>query len=370
MAYQDWEKYNSKKSSSGVKKKTTKSQSANSKKTTNTSKKKTTTKPSTTQRKKTSTTKKRTVKRKVANKNKKFVPMSKNTIIMLLIGSLLVGGLYYAGNSIQLDANAIDYNNSEADESTHDKLDEFFSKKESEKNNTYSEKELLDYKKNCYIGNFGDKQYLFCPEEYVYELAKYSINKLNELYKSSGEMPLLDNGECIPDCITPELLTAICFTESSYRVESASGTPLGVNRDCPASDRAEGILQQKPDCVKDADRYSRKFGGEGYSLEDRYNPLKAMEISVITLTRVYRAYLQKGCEIYDHLGAKNSKDDVLLGALIVSYNQGEGAMQYWAKSGKLSMILKDPSSTNSYGANYYRAVMSNLEDVLEEEYSK
>lgn len=359
MAYQDWEKYHNKKSSSGAKKTTAKSQSAKSRTTK--------TKSKTTTRKKTTSSKSK-AKRKVVNRKKKFKPTPKNTLLMLLIGTSLAGVMYAGANEMQLGVGAESLKPTYGI-SAQGELGEV-KEPSSNEDNDYSEQELLDYKEYCYIGNYGDNKYLFCPEEYVLALAEHSIDKLNALYKSSGEMPILENGECIPSCITPELVSAICFTESSYRVESASGRPLGIDRDCPASDRAEGILQQKPDFVTDADRYSRMYGGEGYSLDDRYNPLKAMEICVSNLTRIYRAYLQKGCDTYSNLGARSSDDEVLLGALIVAYNQGEGAMQKWARNGNLSYALANPNSTDKYGLDYYKMVMENLEDILEEDYAK
>ena len=357
MAYQDWEKYHNRKSSSGVKRTTSKSQSAKSKSiNTSTTKKK-------------SPVKKRNTRRKVANRKKKYKPTPKNALIMLLLGTSLAGVMYAVANDVQLDVGAVSTGTSTGTNATPlTKLEQIFTPQSDE--DVLTEEELLDYKDYCYIGNYGDKRYLFCPEEYVLALAEHSLDKLNTLYKSSGDMSLLENGECIPDCITPELLAAICFTESSYRVESTNGLPLGADRDCAASNRAEGILQQKPDFVTDADRYSRMYGGEGYTLEDRYNPLKAMEMCITNLTRIYRGYLQPDCQTYKNLGATSYRDEVLTGALIVAYNQGEGSMQSWAKSGKLSKALLNPSSTDNYGLDYYKMVMGNLEDILEEDYSK
>lgn len=358
MAYQDWEKYHNKKSASGVKKTASKSQSTKSKKSTSSTAKKAT------------TTKKRTVKRKVANRKKKYKHTPKNTLIMLLIGTSLTGILYTAAKDINIQVGAESVKPMDST-SIQDKFNEFFNPIIIDEEHEYSQEEsLLAYEDYCYVGKYGDKSYLFCPEEYILEIAEHSIDKLNEQYKSSGEMSLLENGECIPDIITPELLAAICFTESSYRVESATGLPLGADRNVSASDRAEGILQQKPAFVSDADRYSRMYGGEGYTLEDRYNPLTAMEMCVTNLTRIYREYLRSGCQTYKNLVANGADEDTILGALIVAYNQGEGSMQSWAKSGKLVSALENYHNTDKYGADYYRMVMDNLEDILEEDYSK
>ncbi len=363
MSYQDWEKHYSKKSSSGTKNPTAKSKPTQSRKTTSSA------------TKKKATIKKRVSKKKVANRKKKYKPTPKKSLVMLLIGSSLAGVLYAGADIVKLDSASVSASYTEGI-SVQTKLETSFNNTQETQqsyiigNQVASEVSLLEYKDYCYIGNYGDNKYLFCPEEYVLQIAEHSINKLNQLYKSSGDMTLLENGECIPDIITPELLAAICFTESSYRVECTGGIPLGATRNVSASDRAEGILQQKPDFVKDADRYSRMYGGEGYSLEDRYNPLTAMEMCVTNLTRVYRAYLQKDCDTYKNLGAQSSNDDVLLGALIVAYNQGEGSMQYWAKTGKLASALARPTSTDKYGLDYYKMVMDNMEDILEEGYSK
>ena len=309
-------------------------------------------------------------KRVVKNKSKTFKPTPKDALALLLV-VLLSGTAIWGITSAIDDASE---NRSEIVNSVEDLELGKPNKPDKEyianNNVQITEEQLLDYESYCYVGNYGSKQYLFCPEEYVLKLAEYSIDKLNKLYKNSGKMELLDNGKCIPDCITPELLAAICFTESTYRVESVKGLPLGADRDCSASNRAEGMLQQKPVFVEDANRYSLKYGGTGYDNEDRYNPLTAMEMCVTNLTRIYRAYLQPDCTTYKNLGATSSKDDKLLGALIVAYNQGEGSMQKWAKSGDLVKMLNAPNSTDNYGAKYYRAVTENLEDVLEDDYQR
>ena len=228
-----------------------------------------------------------------------------------------------------------------------------------------TEEDLMDYKSHCYYGKFGGETYLFCPEEYIFALAEHTIDKLNAEYESSGKLSQLNNGKYIPDFISPELVAAICMTESSYRVERADGLPLGADRKVEASNRAEGILQQKPGFVTDASRYSKKFGGDGYTNDDRYNPLTAMEICVTNLNRIYRTYLCEGKLTYEALSKNGTSEKELQGALVVAYNQGEGAMSNWAKSGNLDKIIKDPSDTNKYGAPYLRMINEHLENILE-----
>jgi len=229
------------------------------------------------------------------------------------------------------------------------------------------EKQLKNYKDYCYYGYYGDEEYLYCPEEYVLKLAEYAINKLNYQYQQSGKMNSLSNGKYIPDIISPKLLTAIAMTESSYRVETKSGKPLGYDRQGSRANNAEGILQQKPAFVEDASNFSLTLGGEEYTKEDRYNPLTAMEICVTNLNRIYRAYLQNGKSTYKALATNGTSEDELLGALIIAYNQGEGAMSKWAKSGKLDGVIANPKSTSSYGADYLRSVtkyMNEIEDRI------
>ena len=359
MSYQDWEKYNSSRPSSSQR---TSTQRPAVRSTTQSS---TRARPVSNGSQYRSSTLNRPV---VKRRKRKCVPISKQTLLVLLIAGLLSSAFFITMGQ-HTDA-AQDKGTGKTEGIS---IGQLFnpSKEESQQDKeTISEAELLDYKSYCYVGNYGSNQYLFCPEEYVLKLAEYSIDKVNEIYKASGKMKLLDNGECIPDCITPELLAAICFTESTYRVERVDGLPLGADRDCSASNRAEGMLQQKPVFVEDANSYSQRYGGPEYDNEDRYNPLTAMEMCVHNLTRVYRAYLQKGCDTYENLGAKGPNDPKVLGALIVAYNQGEGSMSKWAKSGDLSKMLKNPDSTDSYGAMYYRAVMGNMEDILEDDLEK
>ena len=360
MSYQDWEKYNNSRPSS--------SQRPTSQRSTDRS----TTQSSTKSRPMTTGGQYRTgttINRLVVKKRKgKCTPISKNTLLVLLIAGLLSSAFF-----ITIGQHADAEQDKASGKTEGISIGQLFNPNREENKqdkDTITEAELLDYKSYCYVGNYGNNQYLFCPEEYVLKLAKYSIEKVNNIYKSSGKMKLLDNGECVPDCITPELLAAICFTESSYRVERVDGLPLGADRDCSASNRAEGMLQQKPVFVEDANSYSQRYGGPAYDNEDRYNPLTAMEMCVNNLTRVYRAYLQNGCETYESLGAKGPNDPKVLAALIVAYNQGEGSMSKWAKSGDLAKMLRNPDATDKYGSVYYRAVKGNLEDILEDDLEK
>lgn len=158
----------------------------------------------------------------VKNRQKQFHPVNKNILLVLLVAGLL-SGIFAVSMDNSLDAAK---GTTSSTSSTAGLLSGQSSKpnKENYIDNSVDkatlEEQLRDYKSYCYVGNYGSNQYLFCPEEYVLKLAEYSIDKVNNLYKSSGKMKLLENGECIPDCITPELLAAICFTESTYRVES------------------------------------------------------------------------------------------------------------------------------------------------------
>lgn len=365
MSYQDWEKYNNSKPPSTRRPSTERPTSRPQ------SQQQTRLRPTQTS----SSPRPRTAPTRpvVKNKQKQFNPVNKNVLLVLLVAGLL-SGIFIISKDNSIDAAQ---GTNQTGSTVGSKIESLLSGSiQSSENRDYldgdtvNEEDLLDYKDYCYVGNYGSKQYLFCPEEYVLKLAEYSIEKVNNMYMSSGKMKTLENGKCIPDCITPELLAAICFTESSYRVERVDGLPLGADRDCSASNRAEGMMQQKPVFVEDANSYSQRYGGPSYDNEDRYNPLIAMEMTVHNLTRVYRAYLQNGCDTYDYLGAKGPNDPKVLAALIVAYNQGEGSMQKWAKSGDLVKMLKDPTATDKYGAVYYRAVTENLEDVLEEDLEK
>jgi len=229
----------------------------------------------------------------------------------------------------------------------------------------YTEEELLNYHRYCYYDEYQGEDYLFCPESYILELADFAINKLEQEYKQSGTLTPLEDGGFIPDCISPELVAALCLMESSNRIEDKNGNPIAANNKIDNPNSAKGILQQKPVFVTDANNYSLSHGGDGYTLEDRYNPLTAMEMCVTNLNRIYRAYLQKGRATYTALTQNGYSEEKILGALIVSYSDGEGNMSNWAKSGILEGVLSNPKKTNGYGAPYLRTVLGYMEDIQE-----
>jgi hypothetical protein len=153
------------------------------------------------------------------------------------------------------------------------------------------------------------------------------------------------------------------MAESSYRVENEKGHALGDDRDRAWENNAIGIMQQKPGFVTDANNYSKAYGGGSYSAEDRENPLTAIEMGILNLTRIYNAYLTPGKNIYNSLAKDGLGENELLSALIIAYNQGEGAMSNWAKSGVLSEVISNPNCTDKYGASYLRSVTGYMNEI-------
>lgn len=343
MGYTDWEKYNKLKSN----KKPSSKKKTSSK--TKISRKYTIGKPSTKKRKKT---------KKQLKSLDKVEKVMQSVIVLTAIAAIAYSTMKAPENNVPENTTPTTSISESIQVGGKNDFKEFGEQKDC------TETELLNYKDYCYYDYYGKTKYLYCPEEYVLKLAEYSIDKLNKQFKDSG-MKVLENGECIPDVISPELLAGICMMESSYRVERHDGLALGKDRNVRASNRAEGMMQQKPGFVSDANRYSKMHGGNGYSVEDRHNPLKAMEICVTNLTRIYRAYLMEGSATNKALTKNSESDDLLIGAMIIAYYQGEGNMTKWAKSGILDDVIEKPHKTNSYGAAYYRTVKKYMKEIDE-----
>ena len=305
---------------------------------------------------------------RLKNKNKSF----KKTLQKVLLSTLILSAI---ATSVVINMDGSDVNNTPTVPSTETmvryegiKLDNlsYEQGKIDKAEVQLTEEDLLNYKNYSYYDNYNDKTYLFCPEEYVLKLAEFAINKLEKQYAQSGKMNELKGGEgYIPNIISPELIASICMMESSYRIEDENGLPLGADRKYDKSIRAEGILQQKPAFVTDANNYSLMYGGKGYTNNDRYNPLTAMEMCVGNLNRIYRSYLVPGRDTFNALCRNGASDVNILGALIIAYNQGEGSIMKWAKSGVFEEVINNPNCTNKYGAEYLRTVLGYLEDIQE-----
>jgi len=375
MSYTEWEEFYkdkkvSNKKNSTTPKSTSKPTSKKSTPTTNKNKSKTNSKKVLKEKNGKTNTSKRKSKnathKKKLNKKHKVVNKIQQSIMWPLIISVVLGvGVSWISQNSQAITTEDDYyveDKYEDEEIEDTQFEETQEIEISNENIVDIEQKLLNYKDFCYYDKYGSKTYLYCPEEYIYMMAEHTINKLNTLYANAG-MTKLSNGKCIPDIISPELMVAFAMTEGAYRVEHEDGLPLGADRKCAASDRAEGMLQQKPGFVSDANIFSKRMGGTGYSNEDRYNPLKAMEISVTNLTSMYRTYLMKDKSVYRSLNAQGENDPKLQMALIIAYYQGQGRMQKWAHSGILNNIYANPKSTNSYGADYYRKMLVNIANV-------
>ena len=248
----------------------------------------------------------------------------------------------------------------------------------------YTYEELLDYKDFGYVQIYGGKPYLFATEDYLRDAFEAAKAKINKMYGDSGKLEPYENGEYVSKYITLEDVLAMSFNESSWRICHEDGYPLlayskyGLPEE-EAATYAGGIAQQQAVFVKTADEYSRRYGGDGYTLEDRYNPVQAFEIAILNLNRIYNAYLAPGNKTHKALcpNMYNSKgeyigntteemakenDYVIKGALWLAYRQGEGTMQAAAQKDNLrSRIL---SGDDKYvGIAYYQKLLYRASEI-------
>lgn len=247
----------------------------------------------------------------------------------------------------------------------------------------YSYEDLLEYEKFCYVGEYGGEEYWFATEDYLRDVFDCAMERVETLYANSSKVGCLDNGRYVGDCITADNVLAMIFRESSWRICHADGQPLlAYDKHDVTSDEAlkyaGGIAQQKVGFVETADMVSRSLGGDGYSVEDRYNPVTAVEMAILNLNRMYRSYLAPGQETHRHLcpdmydtegnyiGSSSrhmaeENDYVVMSALYMAYHDGEGAVARIAREDNLRERILDKEDTKYAGLKYYRSVFDHAE---------
>lgn len=232
------------------------------------------------------------------------------------------------------------------------------------------EQELSDYRKYCTIeySHYKKDNYLFLPQEQILRMAEFAIEKVNNFFEESGKMSPHSDGRYVPSWLTPELIAGIIGNETgdgkmqgSFIEHAATGNPTVSGTDGVYDEkRAMGIMQEKPVYVEEYNRIASMYGAEIYDLDDRGNPLSAMERFVVINT--YYASLptyKPGGKVYEGLGVQSDDDSKLRAVFVIAHKEGFGGVNNNLKD--IEYMLSNPGKTGAFGEYYYMSVIKNME---------
>ena len=274
-----------------------------------------------------SVSKKVCTKKKVNTKHKKVRKGNKVAIFLL---ATTLGITFFISNRDNLYFN-LGFIGEDSRVEENDSLDKY-PQPPHDKERLYDRDDFINYKEHCIEGSYGSERYLFLTDEYLYEMAEYAIRSLDEAFLKAGKK-VIANGSSLPEFLTEEFLMGVTMSESSKRVCSLGGTPLGLpdNMDISNYGGALGLMQQKDGFRDDGDRYIHNLLGDDAYKEftdgidlNSVDPLISMYRAIANYTRYYDNYLYRGSPAESLIG----KDKIITGA-IACYNKGEGTFSSW-----------------------------------------
>ena len=169
------------------------------------------------------------------------------------------------------------------------------------------------------------------------------------------------SGDFYPEYFNVNMLSAIAYTESTYRYIEADGDPL------VSEDGAIGMCQLTPGAIKTINEWlsGTMELDKQYTVEDASDPLKSLELAILFNIRNSKNRLKEGKDNYEKMGVKFSLDlqEKLLYAM---YFYGEGNVQSAINNGKIFDTYLNPEWRDSNGHNYVNKVLENKEKLYGE----
>ena len=213
---------------------------------------------------------------------------------------------------------------------------------------------------NVYHDTYRGQTYLFAREEYVLELARESLTRVENLLMTvDGMTPVgTSSGDFYPEYYNEYLLTALCFTESSYRISDENGNLL------KSSAGALGLTQVRPSAIEDLnDWLNNTLGLKNikYTTEDLNDLNKAMDISNMILIKTCKSHgkVSSKSPIYPYLNESFSlsrQEEILLAI----YNNGYSNMLSYIQNGTVYDYLSEGNPSN-----YVNKVLSKKDQLME-----
>lgn len=221
----------------------------------------------------------------------------------------------------------------------------------------------ISFDNTTYLANYQGEPYYFITEEYALSLASDSLTRVKEMLSTvNGITPVATTtGEFYPEYFNEYLLTALCYTESSYRISKKNGEPLKSNAG------AIGLTQVKPETLSSLNNWLHNtlhLNNITYTTEDLSDPSKAMDITTLLLIQICKNHGKMGCNnpIYPYIQESFSlkrQEEIILAI----YNNGFNNMKSYVENGTIYNYLSEGPASN-----YVNKILTKKER-LEEKYS-
>lgn len=213
---------------------------------------------------------------------------------------------------------------------------------------------------NIYISTYNGTKYFFATEEYMLQLSRESLSRVEAMLKSvDGITPVgTSSGSFYPEYFDEYLLTAVAFTESTYRISDTNGNLL------ESKDGALGLTQVKPSTLNDLNNWLHGTMGltsVTYTIEDLHDPSKALDITNLLLIKICKNHgkMTSNNPVYPYLNESftlERQEEIILAI----YNNGYDNIMRYINNGIVYDYLKEGSSNN-----YVNKVLTKKEKLVE-----
>ena len=216
---------------------------------------------------------------------------------------------------------------------------------------------------DTYVDTYQGIEYRYCSKNYVERLSRQALKNVDKLMHQVPNMSPVGTktGSFYPEYFNVHMLSAIAYTESTYRYIEADGDPL------VSEDGAIGMCQLTPGAIKTINEWLSDTMelDKQYTVEDASDPLKSLELAILYNIRNSKNRLKEGKANYEKMGVKFSLDlqEKLLYAM---YFYGEGNVQIAINNGKIFDTYLNPEWRDSNDHNYVNKVLENKEKLYGE----
>jgi hypothetical protein len=213
-----------------------------------------------------------------------------------------------------------------------------------------------------YVDTYDGQEYLFCTRDYVYQLAQQALNNCEQLFANDPAVKDMGKNGFYQDFFDEDMLAAITYTESTFRVQKTNGQPLESHTG------ALGMCQVEPTAIDTINSWlvsPMEVEGVNYTKADANDPLKSLEMATLLLIRNSKNETKPSDETYTQLGVPYS-EELEEKLLIAMYFYGEGNVKNACKNRTLFDTYLNPEWRDAYGNNYVYTVLKNKEMLINE----
>ncbi len=198
---------------------------------------------------------------------------------------------------------------------------------------TEDEEDMVDVQ--TYVSYYNGREYNFCTEDYVLELAEDAIDAVNSAFGEAGMNPLVPGSKnYLPEYLDKYVLAGLAMTESSFRINETDGDPL------MSSANARGMCQCKEDTLDYVKWYAKSVLNVDipYDFDDLDDPAVSMEVATWVLATNAENYFKptRKNNAFDQAGIKFN-EDIQKTMVLTSYNRGaQGVVNRLVNNGQTS----------------------------------